>query len=80
MLSGIAFQTIEGFKDIDYQQYLLRFLYVDVWTFAIWSGIVLSIQTLLNNKQLSYFISGIVFIGWGFLMSAIGVDSSYNFV
>ena len=72
---AIVYQLISGFYRIELDVYLLSFFHTNFITYIVWSGIMILIQVLLNNKYLGYFISIIVIFIWNILLTIFDVQS-----
>ncbi|MBN4062261.1 hypothetical protein JYU20_03585 [Bacteroidales bacterium AH-315-I05] len=73
---GIAYQLANGFTRIELDVYLLNFIYADLMIYIIWSGVMIMIQVLLNNKYLGYFVSIAVIFLWSLILSIFDIQSN----
>ncbi len=73
---GVVYQLMNGYMRIELDVYLLDFFYSDLMMYTIWSGVMIMIQVMVNNKYIGYFVSiGVVF-AWSIMMSIIDVQSN----
>ncbi|MFT6815825.1 MAG: ABC-2 type transport system permease protein [Sphingobacteriales bacterium] len=73
---GIIFQLLNGFTRIELSVYFLDFLYANLPTYAVWSGVMIMIQVLLNNKYIGYFVSIMVVFIWALILSIFDIQSN----
>jgi ABC-type transport system involved in multi-copper enzyme maturation permease subunit len=76
IICGIFYQLASGFYRIELNIYFLDFFYTSLMTYIVWSGVMIMIQVLLNNKYIGYFISILVVFLWGYLLSIFDVESN----
>ena len=72
---AICYQLINGFSRIELDVYFLDFMYSLLPLFIVWSGVMILIQVLLNNKYLAYFASILVIFVLNLLLSAFDVET-----
>lgn len=73
---GVAYQLLNGFTRVELDVYFLNFIYSNLPGYIVFSGLMLFIQVLLNNKYIGYFVSILVIFLWGFLLSALDIQSN----
>lgn len=76
VICGVLFQLSNGFTRIELDVYFLDFLYSNLPIYIIWSGVMIMIQVLLNNKYLGYFISILVIFVWGIMLNIFDIESN----
>ncbi len=76
IICGIFYQLVNGFYRIELDIYMLDFFYTSLMTYIVWSGILIMIQVLLNNKYIGYFVSILVVFLWRYLLSFFDVQSN----
>ncbi|MFK5856148.1 MAG: M1 family aminopeptidase [Bacteroidota bacterium] len=76
ILTGIIYQLINGYTRIELDVYLLDFFYSDFIMYIVWSGVMIMIQVLVNNKYIGYFVSIIVIFIWSLLLAIFDIGSN----
>ena len=76
ILTGIIYQMLNGFTRIELDVYILDFLASNLVVYIVWSGIMIMIQVLINNKYVGYFASILVIFIWDIVLSIIDVQSN----
>jgi len=76
ILCGIVYQLFNGYTRIELDVYLLHFFYSDLILYIVWSGIMIMIQVIINNKYIGYFVSIAVIFVWSILMSIFDIESN----
>ena len=76
VISGILYQLFHGYTRIELDVYFLDFFYSNFMTYIIWSGIMIFIQVLVNNKYIGYFVSILVIFLWNILLMIINIESN----
>jgi len=76
IICGIFYQLASRFYNIELDIYILDFLYTSLMTYIVWSGVMIMIQVLLNNKYIGYFVSILVIFLWEYLLSMFDVESN----
>ncbi len=76
MVCGILYQLGNGYTNIEMDVYLLDFLSSSFFTYFIWSGVMILIQVLLNNKYIGYAISILVIFVWNLILSMLDIQSN----
>ena len=75
MVSGMIFQTYNGFYNFEITHYLTELFLLDFLSFFIWALLSIFIQTLIGNPYLGLFILLVISIGMPFL-SLAGIEQS----
>ena len=73
---GILYQLFNGYTRIDLDVYLINFMGGNLMTFIIWSGVMIMIQVLINNKYIGYFVSILILFMWSMMLEMMDVSSS----
>ncbi len=73
--SGISYQSIKGYTHFELGVYAKEFLVFDLITFIVFTILSMTIQTIVNNKYLGYFIFLIGAICLHFGPQALSIDS-----
>lgn len=73
---GVIYQLINGYTRIELNIYLLDFFYNDFMIYVIWSGVMVMIQVLVNNKYIGYFVSVAVIFIWSIIMQILDIQSN----
>ncbi|MDX5584337.1 MAG: M1 family aminopeptidase [Aureibaculum sp.] len=76
IICGIFYQLANGYYRIEFDVYFLSFFYKSFATYIIWSGVMIMIQVLLNNKYIGYFISILVVFLWSKMLLIFDVQSN----
>jgi len=76
VISGILYQLFHGYTRIELDVYLLDFFYSNLMLYIIWSGIMIFIQVLVNNKYIGYFVSILVIFLWNILLMIFDTESN----
>jgi ABC-2 type transport system permease protein len=71
MLTGISIQLTEGFRDIQLMQYVKTLFGMRLIGYIISIGLCLSVQVLIPNKYLGFFISVMLTLVLGILARAL---------
>lgn len=77
---SIIYQLLNGFTRIDLSVYLISFANTSLVKYIIWSGIVIFIQVLLNNKYLGYFTSILVIFVSSIVMLILRIETNMVFI
>tara|TARA_R110002050_G_scaffold300621_1_gene471016 strand:+ start:46402 stop:49977 length:3576 start_codon:yes stop_codon:yes gene_type:complete len=76
ILIGIGYQLFNGYTRLDLDVYLIDFLSNNFMTFTIWSGVMIMIQVLINNKYVGYFASILVLFLWSIFLEIMDLSSN----
>ncbi len=76
ILCGVVYQLLNGYTRIELDVYILNFLYDNLIVYVTWSGVMIMIQVLLNNKYIGYFVSILVIFVWGILLNILDIESN----
>ncbi|MDC1370079.1 M1 family aminopeptidase [Cyclobacteriaceae bacterium] len=72
---GVVYQLVNGYFRIELEVYFLDFFYANFLAYAIWSGVMITIQVLVNNKYIGYFVSISVIFIWSIVLEIFDVSS-----
>ena len=72
---GVVYQLVNGYFRIELEVYFLDFFYANFLAYAIWSGVMITIQVLVNNKYIGYFVSIAVIFIWSIVLEIFDVSS-----
>ena len=73
---GVIYQLVNGFSRIEFDVYVLNFLYTQLPMFIIWSGLMMFVQVLSINKYVGYFVSVIIIFISDIMLSIFDVESN----
>jgi ABC-type transport system involved in multi-copper enzyme maturation permease subunit len=73
---AIVYQLLNGYMRIELSLYLQHFLLEDLPLYAIWSGVMIMIQVIFNNKYIGHFVSIAVIFIWSIMLSIFDVESN----
>lgn len=76
IICGIIYQLAHGFTRIELDVYLFDFLFSNLPLFFVWSGVMIMIQVIINNKYLGYFASILILFLWSILLSMLDISSN----
>ena len=76
VVCGIIYQLVKGYTRIELDVYILDFIYTSLLTYVVWSGVMIMIQVLLNNKYIGYFVSIVVVFVSDIIMSIFDIQSN----
>lgn len=76
IVTGILYQLAKGFTQIELSTYLLDIFYNLLPIIIIYSSISITIQVLINNKYIAYFVSVLVLIGIGTILLIFDIESN----
>jgi len=77
---GVIYQLVNGFTRIELDVYILDFIYSNLLTYIVWSGVMIMIQVLLSNKYIGYFVSIMVVFVWQIMLSIFDVQSNMLYI
>lgn len=75
ILIAVIYQLINGYTRIELDVYLIDFIYGNLALFISWSGVMILIQVLLNNKYIGYFVSILIIFVWSIMLTIFDVSS-----
>ena len=70
---AVGFQLINGFTDIQLDLYITYFIIDFIPMFIAWSGILIFLQVIINNRYVGYFASILLFFIQGFLWNILDI-------
>lgn len=76
VLVAVIYQLANGFARIELSVYLIDFLTSFFPMYFIWSGVMILIQTVLNNKYVGYFVAIVILFLWDLVLLALDVQSN----
>ncbi len=76
IICGVIYQLLNGYTRIELNVYLLDFFYTNLWAYVIFSGVMIMIQVLVNNKYIGYFVSILLIFVWSIMLSIFDVESA----
>lgn len=76
IIIGIGYQLLNGYTRIELDVYLIDFLYTQLPIYLIWSGFMIFIQVMVNNKYIGYFISILIIFIWEIVLSVADIQSN----
>jgi len=79
ILISIVYQLANGYTQLELHLYLLDFIYQDLPMLMVWSGIMIMIQVLINQKYIAYFISILVVFVSGMILGMLDIESNMLF-
>jgi ABC-2 type transport system permease protein len=77
MLAGISIQLTEAFTDIQPLQYVKNLFGMKLLSYTISIGLCLSVQVLIPNKYLGFFISIIFILGLNILFKVLDLTNPF---
>ncbi len=75
VLVGILYQLASSYTRIELHLYVLDFILLSLPTYIIWSGVMILIQTVSNNKYVGYFISVLILFIGELILLALNVQT-----
>ncbi len=76
IVCGIVYQLANGYTRIELMVYAVDFAFSSLPIYVIWSGVMIMIQVLVNNKYVGYFVSIIILFLWSLILLALDVQSN----
>ena len=77
---GVIYQLANGFTRIELDVYIIDFIVTSFMTYIVWSGVMIMIQVIINNKYIGYFVSIMVIFAWRLMLSIFDVESNMLFI
>jgi len=77
---GVIYQLANGFTRIELDVYIIDFIVTSFMTYIVWSGVMIMIQVIINNKYIGYFVSIMVIFAWGLMLSIFDIESNMLFI
>lgn len=78
MIGGIIIQAYNGYFQFEIGLYLKRLIGISLFSYIIWGGLALAVQTLFRNYILGFFVL-LIFYLFGDAYSKLGVELSIFF-
>jgi ABC-2 type transport system permease protein len=76
VVCAVIYQLLMGFTRIELHVYLIDFLLSTFPVYVVWSGVMIMIQVILNNKYVGYFVSILILFLWSLIMVALDLQSN----
>lgn len=73
---GVVYQLIKGYTRIELDLYFQDFIYTNLMMYVVWSGVMIMIQVVLNNKYIGYFASIAVIFIWEIILAILDIQSN----
>ncbi len=73
---GVIYQLIMGYTRIELDVYLMDFFVRVLLTYITWSGILILIQVLVNNKYVGYFVSIAILFATDIVFAIFDIESN----
>ncbi|UJH67039.1 ABC transporter permease/M1 family aminopeptidase [Allomuricauda sp. SCSIO 65647] len=73
---GVMYQLFQGYTRIELNVYFLDFLYTKLPQYLTWSGILVLVQVVLNNRYMGYFVSLLVIFIWELALTIFDIESN----
>ncbi len=73
---GIIYQLANGYTRIELDVYLIDFFMTKFPIYFVWSGVMIMIQVLINNKYVGYFASIFVIFFWSIVLLMSDISSN----
>jgi hypothetical protein len=73
---GIIYQLANGYTRIELGVYFTDFFFTSFPNYIVWSGVMIMIQVLTNNKYIGYFISIAITFAWSIIMRMLDIESN----
>ncbi len=75
IIVSIIYQLANGYTNIEFSIYITSFVLKFLPRLIVWSGIMIMIQVLINQKYIAYFVSILVVFVSGFIWSLLDISS-----
>ncbi|TXG37474.1 M1 family aminopeptidase [Seonamhaeicola maritimus] len=73
---GVIYQFLKGYTRIELDVYFLDFVYSNLILYIVWSGVMIMIQVVMNNKYIGYFISIAIIFIWEIILAILDIQSN----
>ena len=74
---GVIYQLANGYTHIELNVYFADFFFTSLPDYIVWSGVMIMIQVLTNNKYIGYFISIAITFAWAaIIMRMLDIESN----
>ena len=77
---SVIYQLAKGYTQLELDLYLLNFIYNKLPMVMVWSGIMIMIQVLINQKYIAYFVSILVVFVSSMILGALEIESNMLFI
>jgi ABC-2 type transport system permease protein len=76
VLCAVLYQLAKGYTRIELDVYLFDLLLSTIPLYVVWSGVMIMVQVLVNNKYVGYFVSILVIFLWSLVMLALDLQTN----
>lgn len=76
VLCAVLYQLAKGYTRIELDVYLIDLLLSTIPLYVVWSGVMIMVQVLVNNKYVGYFVSILVIFLWSLVMLALDLQTN----
>jgi heme/copper-type cytochrome/quinol oxidase subunit 2 len=76
IICAVIYQLLKGYTRIELDVYFTDFFLSTLPLYVIWSGVMIMIQVLVNNKYIGYFVSILVIFLWSLIMIALDLQTN----
>ncbi len=73
---GIGYQLVNGYTRIDLHVYGVNLFLDGLPEFLFYGSLFIFIQTIIKNRYVGYFVSILIVVLWGLLLSALEISSN----
>jgi len=73
---AVIYQLLKGYTRIELDVYFTDFLLSTLPLYIVWSGVMIMVQVLVNNKYVGYFVSILVIFLWSLVMLALDLQTN----
>jgi len=73
---GIFYQLANGYLRLELDLYITSFMLKELPNYLLWSGLLILVQVLVNQKYIAYFISILLIFALGILFSVMDIQSN----
>ena len=80
VLVSVIYQLAKGYTHLELNLYVLDFIYNKLPLIMVWSGIMIMIQVLVNQKYIAYFISILVVFVSNMIWGALEIESNMLYI
>ncbi len=80
VLISIIYQLAKGYTRLELDLYFLNFIYEELPMIMVWSGIMILIQVLINQKYIAYFVSILVVFVSSLIWGMLDIESNMLFM
>ena len=77
---SIIYQLAKGYTHLELDLYLLDYIYGELPMIMVWSGMMIMIQVIVNQKYIAYFVSILVVFVSNLIWGAMDIQSNMLFI